>query len=292
MRLLFTYIGPISNDENPCNNVESLNMLELIPLCIHKDIEEFYIEFLESLGLVERREDRYQILDDIFYKDHNYYSTMFLNNIYQKRIDVAIIPSFLSLAKNLYHGNKNILTLPSIANILLYYNKGVLNSFNINKVNIKYIVYVDNVLSNIYSDKQFKYGYKKMYITEAFDYLFHDIEIPSILFIRNFQKDMLNFIEEALSINNKLSLGIDIESLEKDVNEIILDIAMKKLLLLIAVSGHAQASQLINIIEELKKLNKHITCIVTLTETYFMHIPNIEEINKATVKLKEALSTI
>lgn len=289
MKILFTYIGPISTDRDTCNNVERLNVLELIPLCIHKDIERFYIESLESLGLIERRGDKYQILDDMFYKDPNYYSTTFLHHMYQKRVDIAIVPSFLSLAKHLYYRDKKLLTLPNVANILLYYNKGVLSSFSINRMNIKYIIYIDDALSNLYSEKQFKYGYKKMYIIEAFDYIFHDIEIPTILFIKNFQKDLSDLIEEVMPISNKISLGIDIAFLREEINGFTLDIAMKKSFLLVAISKYNQISQFINIVEELEKLDKHITCIVALTENYFTRIPNIEEVVKVAIKFKETL---
>ncbi|ADM28270.1 hypothetical protein Igag_1468 [Ignisphaera aggregans DSM 17230] len=285
--ILLTYIGPISNNRDSCSDIEYLKVFELIPLCIYKDIEKFYIEFLEILRLIERKENRYQILNDIFYKDPDYYSNAFLEYIHQIRVDIAIIPSFLSLAKHLYYEDKELFTLPNVANVLLFYNKGVLNSFGTNRINAKYIVYIDNILSNLYSEKQFKYGYKKMYIVESFDYLFHDIKIPIILFIKNFQKELLDLVEEIISINNKLSIGIDMISLgEEEIDRFVFDIATKKSFLLIAISRYSHVSQFMNMA---KKLDRHITCIVALTDNYFIHTPSIEEVSKEIIRLREAL---
>ncbi len=288
MNILLTYIGPIASNKDLCDDVEHFKAIELVPLCIYENIEKFYIRFLEILRLIERKENRYQILNDIFYKDPNYYTNVFLDYIYQKRVDIAIIPSFLSLAKHLYYKNEKLLTLPNIANILLYYNKGILNSFSVDKINAKYIVYIDNVLSDLYSEGQFKYGYKKMYIIEAFDYLFYDIKTPIVFFMKNFRKELLDLIEEIISISNKLSLGIDMEFLgEEEINRFVFDIAMKKSFLLIAISRPNQISQFLGIRE---KLNKRITCIVTLTDNYFTYTPNIEEVSKEIMKLRETLN--
>jgi len=285
--ILLTYIGPISNNRDACSDIEYLKAFELIPLCIYEDIERFYIEFLETLRLIERKKNRYQILNDIFYKNPDYYSNAFLEYIHQIRVDIAIIPSFLSLAKHLYYEDKELSALPNVANVLLFYNKGVLNSFGTNRIGTKYIVYIDDILSNLYSEKQFRYGYKKMYIVEAFDYLFHDTKIPIILFIKNLQKELLDLVEEIISINDKISIGIDMAFLgEEEINRFVFDIATKRSFLLIAISRYSQIPQFMDMA---KKLDRHITCIVALTDNYFIHTPSIEEVSKEVMRLREVI---
>ena len=297
-----TYIGTIKKAKRLKKDLSSINVilrfLDLIPLLIEGNIIEYYVKPLIGEGLIKVSHDNLFIADvDILRIDLDRIGVSKYLDIdrYGISFDLVIIPGLLHLSRSIVLDKEPLISKPNRASSLIHYLKALVRYY-IEK-NVKYVVFTEPTLNEIINYTSLRYGYKREFIVEAYDYI-ADEAMYSILYLSGRVSPIA--IEIASLIPSINAIGIDIDSAPKNIYVIHNCVSKelcnleKELVLGILDPKNDDIVSISLMLKDLVQKLKHITMITLDTvfgNAYSMGL-DIESLKNAIHKLKRIVSQI
>jgi hypothetical protein len=208
------------------SNIIYVGMLEHVSMSISRspkltftcpstdNITQFYIDTLKRYhGILSQEKNRVVLRLDL--------AEDVLNNTYTYSFDewkslckAFIIPSFFELGENTYFLDKPIIEQPGKISIFIFLEHNILSSYC--KEKPQALVVSETSLHKIVDENGvLKYGYKDMFIAEAYDYIADACkESLIIIYIKNLHRIPRKVVDMMLSETTNIVIAVDLEELQ------------------------------------------------------------------------------
>ncbi|MCI4435237.1 MAG: hypothetical protein JHC33_00295 [Ignisphaera sp.] len=238
----------------------NISNLKLIFTCPSTDnITQFYIDTLKrNYGILSQEKNRVvlrlEVVEDVLNSTYTYSF-----DEWKSICKAFIIPSFFELGENTYFLDKPIIEQPGKIPIFIFLERNILSSYC--KEKPQALIVSETSLHKIVDENGvFKYGYKDMFIAEAYDYIADTCkDCPTIIYIKNLYRIPRKVIDMMLNETTNMAIAVDLEELQdSEVRNYILSLHTSKNLKI----SFIVAIDIAKLIES--RLNKHEMTLLQL----------------------------